>query len=65
MAGFIKRVGRVFVPADVELRKRRLELIVWAFLLSFAYYPGLFGFIAWFALIRPLWIISRLERRQA
>ena len=65
MAGFIKRIGRVFVPADVELRKRRLELIVWAFLLSFAYYPGLFGFIAWFALIRPLWIISRLERRQA
>ena len=49
----------------MELRKRRLELLAWAFLLSFAYYPGSFGFIAWFALIRPLSIISRLERRQA
>ncbi len=49
----------------MELRKRRLELLAWAFLLSFAYYPGSFGFIAWFALIRPLLIISRLKRRQA
>jgi len=55
----------VILPDDVSLRKRRLELLVWSFLLSFAYYPQYCGFIAWFALVRPIWIISSLERGPA
>jgi apolipoprotein N-acyltransferase len=42
-----------------------LELTVWSFLLSLAYYPEYFGFLAWLALIRPFAIISRLEGRDA
>jgi len=49
----------------VKLRKRRLELLLWAFLLSLAYYPGPFGFLAWLALVRPVMIISSLEGRPA
>lgn len=40
---------------------RRFELLLWAFLLSLAYYPLPFGFLAWFALVRPLVIVSRLS----
>lgn len=47
------------------MRKRRLELLVWSFLLSLAFSPEYFGFLAWFSLVRPLWIISSLERRAA
>jgi len=47
------------------VRKRRLELTIWSFLLSLAFYPGYFGFLAWFALIRPLMIIVSLNGRQA
>jgi apolipoprotein N-acyltransferase len=47
------------------VRKRRLELTVWAFLLSLAFYPGPFGFLAWFSLVRPLMIIARLSGRDA
>lgn len=65
MTGLFKRIGRMILPEDVALRKRRLELLVWAFLLSFAFYPESCGFIAWFALVRPLWIISSLQRRAA
>lgn len=43
------------------MRQRRFELTVWAFLLSLAYYPDYPGFIAWFALVRPLMIISKLR----
>lgn len=49
----------------MEVRKRRLELMVWAFLLSLAFYPEWLGFLAWFALIRPLIIISRLKGKAA
>ena len=42
-----------------------MELTVWAFLLSLAFYPGWFGFLAWFSLIRPFIIISRLTGRKA
>ncbi len=65
MTGLFKRIGRMILPEDVALRKRRLELLVWAFLLSFAFYPESCGFIAWFALVRPLWIISSLQCRAA
>ncbi|MFZ1684464.1 MAG: apolipoprotein N-acyltransferase [Candidatus Zixiibacteriota bacterium] len=37
---------------------------VWAFVLSLAYYPYYLGFLAWFALVRPLWIISKLEKSE-
>jgi len=46
------------------VRKRRLELLVWSFLLSLAFYEY-FGFLAWLALVRPLMIITRLRGRSA
>jgi apolipoprotein N-acyltransferase len=60
-----RSIYRFLVPESVDLRKRRLELTVWAFLLSLAYYPGYFGFIAWFALARPLMIIAPLKPKEA
>ncbi|MDD5426950.1 MAG: apolipoprotein N-acyltransferase [candidate division Zixibacteria bacterium] len=65
MTAILKKIGRFIIPSDVELRKRRLELMVWSFLLSFAFYPAYFGFLAWFSLVRPLVIISRLRGREA
>jgi apolipoprotein N-acyltransferase len=61
----LSKIGRFFLPTDINLRKRRLELTVWAFLLSLAYYPGPFGFLAWLSLVRPFMIISRLKGREA
>jgi apolipoprotein N-acyltransferase len=61
----LKKIGYFFIPEDIDLRKRRLELLVWAFLLSFSFYPYYFGFLAWFSLVRPLMIISSLKGRQA
>ncbi|MFQ5452952.1 MAG: apolipoprotein N-acyltransferase, partial [Candidatus Zixiibacteriota bacterium] len=58
-------MGRFFVPESVEIRKRRLELLVWSFLLSFSFYPEYFGFLAWFSLVRPLMIITSLKGRSA
>ncbi len=49
----------------MELRRRRFELLVWSFLLSLSFYPGWFGFLAWFSLFRPFVIISRLKGREA
>ena len=49
----------------MEVRKRRLELMVWAFLLSLSFYPNWFGFLAWVSLFRPFMIISRLKGREA
>lgn len=56
---------RLLVPEDVELRMQRLELTIWAFLLSLSFYPDYFGWLAWFALVRPLMIISKLKGRPA
>ena len=39
--------------------------MAWSFLLSLSFYPDYFGFLAWFSLVRPLMIISRLEGRAA
>jgi apolipoprotein N-acyltransferase len=61
---FLKAVWRFILPEDLAVRKRRLELAIWAFLLSLAYYPGYFGVLAWVALARPIIILSRLETRQ-
>jgi apolipoprotein N-acyltransferase len=47
------------------LRKRRLELLLWAFLLSLAFYPKYFGFLAWTALVRPIMIFTSLSGREA
>ena len=49
----------------MAVRKRRLELMIWSFLLSLSFYPGVFGFLAWFALVRPLAIISSLKGSEA
>ena len=61
----LKAIGRFLLPPDMSVRKRRLELVVWAFLLSLAFYPGWFGFLAWLSLARPIIIISRLEPKAA
>jgi len=53
------------MPAEIALRKRRLELTVWAFILSLSFYPGPWGFLAWLALVRPLMIIAPLVTRKA
>ncbi|HVP07798.1 MAG TPA: apolipoprotein N-acyltransferase, partial [Candidatus Acidoferrum sp.] len=47
------------------MRKRRLELTIWAFALSLAYYPAFLGFLAWISLIRPIMIIAKLKGREA
>jgi apolipoprotein N-acyltransferase len=60
-----KRIRRFILPDDLQLRKRRFELLIWSFVLSLAYYPGWFGFLAWFALVRPFMIISSLEGRES
>jgi apolipoprotein N-acyltransferase len=60
-----RKIARFIIPPSVEVRRRRLELMIWSFLLSFAFYPTPFGFVAWFALARPLLIIAGLKGRDA
>jgi len=55
---------QLIIPESGEVLRRRFELLVWSFLLSLAFYPGPFGFLAWLSLVRPLMIISRLEGRE-
>ena len=50
---------------ELAVRQRRLELLVWSFLLSLSFYPDYFGFLAWIALARPMMIITRLPRGEA
>ena len=47
------------------MRLRRAELTFWAFILALAYLPLSFGFLAWFALARPLAIIFSLKGKAA
>jgi len=61
----LRATKEFFWPADVSIRRRRLELIFWAFILALAYLPIPFGFVAWFALARPIAIISKLKNRDA
>jgi apolipoprotein N-acyltransferase len=61
----LTRLARLIVPPDIEVRKRRLELTIWSFLLSLSFYPGPFGFLAWLSLVRPAIILSRLHGREA
>lgn len=65
LTGFFKRLLHLLLPPSVEVRKRRLELTVWAFLLALAFYPSHYGFLAWFSLVRPLMIIASLKGREA
>lgn len=60
----MKKIGNLIFPSDVSLRIRRFELLIWAFLLSLSFHPDYYGFIAWFALVRPLMIFSRLEKKE-
>ncbi len=39
--------------------------MIWAFVLALAFYPGPFGHLAWFALIRPIMILRRLQGTDA
>ncbi len=59
------RIGHLILPPETAVRWRRLELVIWAFLLSLAYYPGPWGFLAWFALARPFGIIASLDDRDS
>ena len=65
MKSLLTNIKHFFWPKDKSVRLRRLELIFWAFLLALAYLPLPFGFIAWFALIRPIQIISKLTPKEA
>jgi len=53
------------VPEDVKVRWQRLELIVWAFLLAVSFNSSPFGVLAWFSLVRPLWIIGSVPAGSA
>jgi apolipoprotein N-acyltransferase len=53
------------VPAELEVRKRRLELMIWAFLLALSFYHAYFGWLAWVSLVRPLMIMTSLRGRSA
>lgn len=65
ITSMIHRLYRIILPESVDLRKRRLELTFWAFLLSLSFYPGQYGVLAWVSLIRPLMILSKLSGRDA
>lgn len=40
---------------------RRAEFTFWAFVLALAYLPIPFGFLAWFAMVRPIAILSEMQ----
>ncbi len=61
LKSLLRKLYRFVVPEDPVIRMRRFELMLWAFLLSLAYYPWYLGFLAWFALVRPLMILGRLK----
>jgi apolipoprotein N-acyltransferase len=65
LRSILTRLARLILPEDISVRKRRLELTIWSFLLSLSFYPGPFGFLAWLSLVRPVWILSRLRGREA
>jgi len=61
----LSNIRQFLWPGEKSIRLRRLELTFWAFLLALAYLPLPLGFLAWFALLRPLQIISRLTPGEA
>ncbi len=61
MNKLLVRLRNAFWPTDRDLRVRRLELTLWGVLFALAFYPWGTGFLAWFALIRPFHIASRLS----
>jgi len=52
---------KFFWPDDVSIRLRRAEFTFWAFVLALAYLPLPLGFLAWFALVRPIAILSEMH----
>ena len=65
MKSLLLNIKLFFWPDDRPVRLRRAELSLWAFILALAYLPLPFGFLAWFALVRPLAIISKLTPKEA
>ncbi len=65
MKSLFTGIRKFFWPEDSSVRLRRAELTFWAFILALAYLPLPFGFIAWFALARPIAIISKLDGKSA
>ncbi len=61
----LRKIRNFIWPKDQKILKRRGELALWALILALAYLPLPLGFVAWFAMFRPLMIISRLEGREA
>lgn len=64
MKSLLASIKAFFWPPDTALRLRRAELTFWAFILAVAYLPIPFGFLAWFALYRPLSIIVNLKGKE-
>ena len=65
MKSLLSGIKNFFWPKDTAVRLRRAELTFWAFILGLAYLPLPFGFLAWFALARPLAIIVKLDSKSA
>lgn len=65
MKSLLNILRRLIWPKERAVRLRKAELIFWGFILALGYLPLHIGFVSWFALIRPLVIVSRLKGRQA
>ncbi len=61
MKSLLINVKKFLWPDAVTIRLRRAELTFWAFILAITYLPLPFGFLAWFAMVRPLAILSELK----
>lgn len=64
MKSLLPGIRNFLWPVDKVIRLRRAELTFWAFVLAVAYLPLPFGFLAWFALARPLAILSKLHGKE-
>lgn len=61
---FFKRIYLAIIPENLELRNRRFELLIWSFALSLSVTSEYFGFLAWFSLVRPIYIIANLKKEE-
>ncbi|MFQ5606407.1 MAG: apolipoprotein N-acyltransferase [Candidatus Zixiibacteriota bacterium] len=50
---------------DPEARSRRIELVFWGLIMALAYFPLGTGWLAWFAMARPLILVGPLGPRAA
>ncbi|MBW1729081.1 MAG: hypothetical protein JRJ62_16250 [Deltaproteobacteria bacterium] len=65
MKSLLSGIKNFLWPKDSAVRLRRAEMTFWAFILALAYLPLPFGFLAWFALARPLAIVVKLDSKSA